>query len=215
MPLSPLAAQSSASRANGVLSRGPTTPEGKARSALNGTRHGLAGPFRLLPGEDAAAYERLRAALLARHAPPTRPRSTGSRSWPSPPGACAGCARSTPPRSTPPTARPNPTTGSGDPPALARHARPLPRPGRARPPPGPPGARVPARLPPAPARVGRRRHPGPAPLARRPRRAHRRTRSRHVRTRARRPPRPPRRSTASSAAASPRWRASGPADTSH
>src|SRR3954449_2130271 len=69
MPLSPTAAQSATSRANAALSRGPAPPEGKACAALNGTRHGLAGPFRLLPSEDAAAYGRLRAALLARHAP--------------------------------------------------------------------------------------------------------------------------------------------------
>jgi hypothetical protein len=69
MPASPTPAQSDASRANGALSHGPATPEGKARSALNGTRHNLHGPFRLLDGEDAARFEALRADLRARHAP--------------------------------------------------------------------------------------------------------------------------------------------------
>src|SRR5918911_5576219 len=74
MPLSPSSAQSAASRANGALSRGPVTPEGKARSAQNATRHNLRGAaFRLLPGEDRAEFEALLAELVERHAPADDP----------------------------------------------------------------------------------------------------------------------------------------------
>ena len=70
MPLSPTAAQSATSRANGTLSRGPDHAFGQG--PLRPERHPPR-PRRPLPPPPrrgpAAAYERLRAALLARHAP--------------------------------------------------------------------------------------------------------------------------------------------------
>jgi hypothetical protein len=50
--------------------RGPKTPEGKARAALNATKHGLrARRFTLLPHEDPAEFEALAAATRAAYRP--------------------------------------------------------------------------------------------------------------------------------------------------
>src|ERR687886_2260783 len=45
-------AQILANRQNAALSSGPSTPEGKAASSKNATRHGLSGAFALLPNEN-------------------------------------------------------------------------------------------------------------------------------------------------------------------
>ena len=70
MPNSPTIAQSATSRQNGARSAGPATDAGKARSALNGVRHGLSGrTFFLLPDEDPAGFERHESVWLAAWAP--------------------------------------------------------------------------------------------------------------------------------------------------
>ena len=195
--------------------RGPATPEGKARSALNGTRHGLAGPFRLLPGEDAAAYGRLRAALLARHAPA----DAAEEHWVEELAFAAWRLRrlraldaaaldaadgtSEPEGGRPPACPPSPrspATAAGSSATSARPSR------RSRPC-APPARACPrrSRAPPRPSSAGS----PTAPSAR----LNPSTPPRQSPSAPRRPP-PPRPSTASSAAASPRWSASGPADTS-
>jgi hypothetical protein len=50
-------AQIDANRKNSQLSTGPSTPAGKAKSALNSVKTGLTGRTVLLPTDDAAAYE--------------------------------------------------------------------------------------------------------------------------------------------------------------
>lgn len=47
------------SRANGAKSRGPKTPEGRARSALNNTRHGLAGESLVVSSESAPHFQEI------------------------------------------------------------------------------------------------------------------------------------------------------------
>ena len=59
-----------ASRKNGAKSRGPKTPEGKARSAQNALKHGMrALRYVVLPDEDGVEFQALEAALVEELAP--------------------------------------------------------------------------------------------------------------------------------------------------
>ena len=78
MPATRSPSQQAASRLNGARSPGPITAAGKARSARNGTRHGLrGGPFTLLPGEDPEEFAALHAAVTA----DWRPRDAYEHRW--------------------------------------------------------------------------------------------------------------------------------------
>jgi hypothetical protein len=62
-------AKLTANRANAEKSTGPRSEEGKARSSRNAFKHGLYSKQLVLPGEDAAALDGLKADLRAEHQP--------------------------------------------------------------------------------------------------------------------------------------------------
>ena len=57
------AAKMAANQRNAQLSSGPQSEQGKARSRMNATRHGLTGQVLILPAEDMEAYQALSAGL--------------------------------------------------------------------------------------------------------------------------------------------------------
>jgi hypothetical protein len=61
--------QTRANRANALLSTGPTTPEGKAKSSLNAVKTGLTGRTVLLPGDDVEVYEAHMERFRSEHQP--------------------------------------------------------------------------------------------------------------------------------------------------
>ena len=61
----PSEARLRANRENAKKSTGPRTPEGKQRSSLNATRHGILAQVILLPKEDLAAYNKFTADYAA------------------------------------------------------------------------------------------------------------------------------------------------------
>jgi hypothetical protein len=65
-----------ANRENAKLSAGSKSEAGKAISALNNTRHGLTGAFRVLPTESQSDFDELLAALRQEHNPETLTETT-------------------------------------------------------------------------------------------------------------------------------------------
>jgi hypothetical protein len=63
--------KSETARINGAKSHGPVTPEGKARSAVNSRRHGLASASILMDGESAEDFQLLRADFINQFQPRT------------------------------------------------------------------------------------------------------------------------------------------------
>ncbi len=57
------------SRANGALSHGPVTPEGKRRSSRNGEKHGIYSQAIVINGESMERFEEIRAVYFARFQP--------------------------------------------------------------------------------------------------------------------------------------------------
>lgn len=62
-------AQIAANQANSQKSTGPTSAQGKARSSRNSFKHGLYAKDLVLPNEDPAELDQLRASLRAEHEP--------------------------------------------------------------------------------------------------------------------------------------------------
>lgn len=62
-------AQINANRANALLSTGPTSEAGRAKSSLNAVKTGLTGRTVLLPADDAAAYEQHVQRFFDKHKP--------------------------------------------------------------------------------------------------------------------------------------------------
>ena len=72
----PTHSQIHANRENAKFSTGPTSEAGKAVSALNNTRHGLTGAFRVLPTESQEEFDQLFAAFRDEHKPATMTEDT-------------------------------------------------------------------------------------------------------------------------------------------
>ena len=67
----PSQSKSQTARSNGAKSRGPVTPEGRAKSSGNRVRHGLRAKSIVLPTESSAEFESLRDSYLDQFRPQT------------------------------------------------------------------------------------------------------------------------------------------------